>query len=412
MEWKNRKIVMIVTAVALLTGVGVSIWLYQLLQPKEDQFAKVIRLHSEREELVQAVKKLQDVWRNGRYSPVSSEKCLNTIPEHRRSCNPDLLSCYLEQWSTQEGDRLRPVTHQGEMVNAISRMKQGEGHLLPFAYKVLLERANQPERRYQVLLEDICNQVYLPGRVYQYQHREKVWRWDNLGQEIYIDKYQVSQVDIDFWDRVTKSISKRSWSGRGRYLPASGLQLSEMERYCHFKGGELLAAHLFDAATYHPGDITKINPYQVGTSLYPWTRKGKKSFLYKIQNGENDSKFKRSYCLFIYSKECRERDVPYLQFVSNATSWSGIYEVMGGVPEAMRNVLNPKQNIFLSSFYFPLTSSWHRLGTRGNWNGRGFDLNDFNWSLPDSDKREEVISSTSPVKVGFRCVRNYYREIY
>jgi len=291
-------------------------------------------------------------------------------------------------------------------------MMGSNNNILPFARKVVLQqRRGLDQQNWVVLLEDSCNQVSLPGRVYQYQLGKKLWRWDNLGQDIYIDKYLVTRAEIEEWDQAIMRQGKRSWPNRGRYLPATGLKLSQMESYCHFRGAELISAHLYDAATYHPGDINKINPYLVGTSLYPWTRHGTKNFLYKIQQGES-SAFDDRYCLLIYAKECRSAKVPYQQFVTNATSWSGIYEVMGGVPEVMRNTIHPERNIFMSSFYFPLASHWHRLGVRGKWSGSGFEVNDFNWTLPEGQKQQEITPTVSPVEVGFRCVRNDYREIY
>ena len=78
---------------------------------------------------------------------------------------------------------------------------------------------------------------------------------DNFNQDIFIDKFRVTFRDIVEW----KASLRLAYKIPDTFSPpdsAFGLTLEEMKNYCSFKGKQLLQAHIWDAATYIPQDIS------------------------------------------------------------------------------------------------------------------------------------------------------------
>ena len=91
-----------------------------------------------------------------------------------------------------------------------------------------------------------------------------------------------------------------------------------------------------------------------------------------------------------------------------SSSWSGIFQVLGGYPEAMKNPFHNNKNLKLSSFYFNASSLWHELGLRGSWDGMSFDVNrlEVDEKLKFQKKLMKLESlPSSDIKITFRCMR-------
>ena len=262
-------------------------------------------------------------------------------------------------------------------------------------------------------MEDSCSDVYLPQKQYKMHISSKNINselvWDNFGRHIFIDKYMVSVRDIKDWIEYGgdefKEIFKEVKIEKS-YLPsfpATNLTLKQMKSYCKFRGKHLLNAHTFDASTFLPsknGDNIVLYPY-------PWNKRKSKSFL---NNSKFDNNFitTKKHCNKVYTKECLEL-LPFKFFSVRATSWSGIYNPLGGYLEVFRNPYIPTENLKASSFYFNNRSDWHQLGRRAYWDGSGFTINNFLWEF----KAEEFLKpdgKENNFKVGFRCMRSVANE--
>ena len=100
--------------------------------------------------------------------------------------------------------------------------------------------------------------------------------------------------------------------------------------------------------------------------------------------------------------------VPYKKHSIESSSWVGLYQVLGGVPEVVFNPIQNNKNLKLSSFYFASNSPWHELGKRAYWDGSDFKEKNIFWKEEiDFDKGIKLESKTSSdIKIGFRCMRN------
>ena len=291
---------------------------------------------------------------------------------------------------------------QGEDYYRIITRENTEGVSIP-SYAVFLELsvALNPDIVVPVLLEDSCNDVYLPQRIYSYGPLKNLgkedFRWDNFSTHVYLDKRPVNFLQIADWikfSRSQKEISKDITfpkEAKKFSLPASRLSKRQMENYCAFRGGQLLQAHYYDAATFYPGDVNDLKPIKNIRGPYPWANKSK-SFLVEDE----------SYCHKVYSRECLKTS--YEDFQAQSVSWIGMFEILGGYPEALENKIEPKKNLKASSFLFPANSSWHVLGKRAYWNGIGFTDKDFKWE----EKGMEDTPELEDIQVSFRCMRFVY----
>ena len=329
-------------------------------------------------------------------------------------CRASLLQCFFEKRDREgrphlsvekEGKNFGIVARrQGEDYYRIMTRENTEGVSIP-SYGVFMELAliDNPKIIVPILLEDSCHDVYLPRRVYSYGPFEgpdkEDFRWDNFAQHIYLDKYPVNFFQIVEWIKFNKSQREIS---RGIVIPkdikklsksASGLSKKQMENYCVFRGGQLLQAHYYDAATFYPSDFADKKPLKNIRGPYPWTNKSKAFF--------SDEK---TYCHKIYTKECLNK-AAYEDYKSRSTSWIGMFEILGGYLEVLENKIEPQKNLKASSLLFPANSSWHMLGKRAYWDGKGFEENDFKW---EEKSQSNPPSSLDNLQVVFRCMRFVY----
>lgn len=256
-----------------------------------------------------------------------------------------------------------------------------------------------------VLLEDTCRDVYLPQRVYAYREHSQPGAveviWNNLNREIYIDKRLVTFRDLVDWLEVEPHVGIQVPEDRAQWaLPASGLTVVQMERYCQLLGKQVATTLVYDAASFFP--LNRDQPTTIDRQFppFPWSRRAFGHPLLAMQAGE--SPFDQSICSDLWVRECEEQGFGVQSFPGKRTSWIGMRDILGGYPEYLRNPISPPYNLKVSSFYLSLRGeqgAWHRLGRRGSWTGRGFTPSAFSFEgAPLFPRRDRAVA------VGFRCM--------
>ncbi len=398
-------------------------------------------------------------------------------------CNPNYLQCFFEGnagitnpvfkvyiqrkaytvMANPVFDSIGLFSSKKRFYKIITRSNTEGASIPSYGVLVNLSIKEYPDYSLNVILEDSCGDTYLPQDIYAfgfypYDRYEKDWHWDNKNRHIYIDEHLVSFRDIIEWKLFDKTAPKsiqvpnnsQEWA-----FPAVGLKLSEMKRFCAFRGKQLLQAHYFDAATFlklsqkdeklikyeenenkefdenfdknmdntegkknhndeYNSDLYPHNFKTIKRSPYPWTKR-EHDFIQDYIEEKKHSPYIQLYeneCKLVYSKECISL-FSFIVFNNHSNSWVGLSDVLGGYLEVMDNPLYPNQNLKASSFYFDISSSWHQLGLRAYWDGLGFLSKNFDWSnnlyLEINEQDQAFIESPEhpkdPFKVGFRCMK-------
>lgn len=348
-------------------------------------------------------------------------------------CNPQFLDCYLYdkkekahfsvihkrkkyQINVKKSFSIPGSKNEKGFYQVVTK-SNSNGDIIP-DYGILLElelNNSKKKHRLKIILEDSCGDTFLPERVYGfgpylYHPDFKDWKWDNFNRSMFIDKKLVTNRDIIEWKvhgKFTSNIKpkipdeilnkKEKWS-----LPASFLKKEEMRQYCAFKGKQVLQAHVFDAATFHPMSEKKIHSKRIFRTPFPWTVKRNKSFLYRAQKYE-DFKLKKKHCYKAFTKDCFNF-ASLNKYFEESVSWIGMFQILGGYFEFLSNRLDPKENLKASSFYFKSSSPFHSLGLRTSWDGEGFLKSNFGLG-------EFInVGETNIFEVGFRCLKEVYVE--
>lgn len=386
---------------AVLLSGGWLFWQNQKkLSPKTDQFVQ------DREalgRLLQNSSEIHRLWLEGEDSrewALEKAACLKhykvtkAFDESLLRCNPILLQCHalFNKKLNYHLVHLENPENKDKGYRYLSKSNSNHVKLTSGGYLFTIED-NLSHKRLDLLLSDSCQEVYLEKRAYAYGEaltgKESLetedYRFDNFGQNIYIDRHLVTNAEVNEWidfgnPDFTKGLAKKV--ADELFLPATHLLYKQMENYCSFKGRQLLMAHYADAATFLPMDLSEVLPAKNIRSPYYWTKKR--------------SEFKPD-CNLIYAEECLGQKA--FQLNSTSPSWAGIMDSMGGVFEAFRNPIDPESNLKASSFYFDFKSPWHRLGFRAGWDGEGFDLRHFDFRGINPKLTVEKF------QVGFRCMR-------
>ena len=262
-------------------------------------------------------------------------------------------------------------------------------------------------------LESDCHNTYLPKRIYSYFKTpsnvenlgpENQYLWDNFFSHIYIDKFQVRWRDVKDWMDSDPQVLIQSFPEKVErfHESATSLTATQMEQYCAFHGKQVLSSHIFDAATVLPGNIENNKDLYVKHYFYPWTIRLKDQFLSRLKNNEIDEfSFQQKDCHKIFAEECTKK-YSFKEWTMGLSSWLELRQILGGHLEYLPNPLFSRQNIKASSFLFPLSSPWHKLGLRSFW-----DQGKLSWDYPEG-KRGRV-KNFSPLKdnnqVAFRCMK-------
>lgn len=332
---------------------------------------------------------------------------LKAFPDRKR-CYAPFVECVLKQspvFQVNLGGGKYPLSFIKQNQHFLSpqshTMKDKWGQL-GYGHQALLElRDGDKQFRLKVFLKNNCHQKFLPHRFYGVKERVKLksdnmFEWDNLGRNIYLDQFQVTEEEILEWREFDTD-----WNHSGKR--AYQLTLRDMHRFCSYKGKQLMTVPLWDAASFLPLVLDDPTPLNLFRYPYPWSIRKSKVFLHKLKADEGD-KISKDNCKQAYVKDCKGK-LPYSPYFDQSKSWLGIGPILGGPLEVFRNPLRDKFNLKLSSFHFGFKSKVHAIGRRGAWSGVGFAASDISvdtnlgpLDFPSSLSQEEI-------NFAFRCYK-------
>lgn len=201
---------------------------------------------------------------------------------------------------------------------------------------------------YKFKLTDRCHMSYLPQKKYSYGlTNEPQYLWDNLSQNIYIDKFYVSNQDIYNWN---PNLIKES-----NYRANLNLSTDQKIKYCGSKGKKLLEARFFDAASFIYDQDQKNNYFYKHKTSFT---KGR-SFL------SSNDELSIKNCYRAYVKGC-EKFYEFKNFDDMSLTWIGINYSLGSHPEEMVNRFDNDLNFKESSMHLDKNSKAHKVGHRIN----------------------------------------------
>lgn len=350
-------------------------------------------------------KRSGQMWQEGRSLEQKSEAekiCLKkwegkNFDESFLQCNPEYFSCLMENSPVFESKNVKIKKNEKEFEMLLNKnplnSEGGVEYLFVFDVESDGVKAQRP-----LYLLDTCKETYLPQRLYGMNSREqnKVWEWDNFNRHFFIDRHQVTFAEVERWvKQFNKSIKIPKG---GPFEPATFLTKKEMHEYCYDLGKEVMSAMVYDAAVFHPGDYENPRSPFLNRSRFPWSRSNLQSFIFKKWKEKNKAMTKEE-CEKVYAKECWAI-TPFKHHSTLSNSWTGIYDVMGGVFEYVNNAIDPSKNLILSSQFFSILSRVHEVGIRGHWAGEHFDFSQF-----DFGKYKSEIDDQNDLPVAFRCMR-------
>lgn len=307
-------------------------------------------------------------------------------------CNPNYLECFLNNET--------PINSEFSIVNngkkySLKIIKNNNQFFSQYQNSINLNAQiiGLDLGVFRIKLQNTCNEVLLPQRIYSAgEVSDNSQVWDNLNQQIYIDKFYVSNLDIYHWDK-----SKLDHLEPKKFhLPNTSLSINERKNYCLSKRKQLLQSHVLDAASFIPSDLSDSIPEFVYKYPYSWTKKKKGVFLYESLD-DSDYEVKAKDCEYAYVADCL-KIVDYKHFATDSVSWMGINNILGHYLEFVENKFLPSQNLKASSFYFNAKSAWHEVGKRASWDGVGYLKSNFDFG-------EFSPVSASKYEVAFRCMR-------
>lgn len=316
------------------------------------------------------------------------------------SCNPLFWECY---WSkgVKKTPELR-VEHEGQVfhIEAIQKKNGKFGKLASsptWSYQVELRIRELPEYPIHLALFNSCQDFYLPERVYAYgvsqtSRAQDVFLWDNFGRNLYLDRFPVSNREINQWISLHPKMNHLKIDEVKKLpFPATHLNLAEQKEYCADSGARLMEPHLFDAASMIPSS-DETRPEVISPSATPWERDTGRTFLGSEHNPKPED-----------CKKAAVRGCAMYPYSTNSSTWMGLNYTLGFFPESFRFVYDQFNTKFSSIFISP-KSAWNRLGKRGIWSGEGHSPQDFGTGSLDE---ENPFLGLEKIPVSFRC----YREV-
>lgn len=380
---------------------------YFYLWRVEKKLEQRIQRLEDKKALYLKARELENMWHTGNYkSPSLGQlKCkrlggekLEKMTLRFAQCNPDLLRCWLSQ-----SESLSPYRIAQENAGPLKIHYGSLGRVVELKLK-----SPETQQEQELMLKNTCRDSFLPEGRYALgtpDENKEDWFWNNKGRWIFIDKFPVSNRDVrEWWENASFEQDLRpelEFKDSLKWLmkPATNLRKKEQRLYCASVGGQVLKAHIFDAAAFFPSQVENANMLPRGP--YPEGPRRQDSYLGEAQMlGETIDVGK--LCRSFFSKECLDLREFYASS-ELASSWMGVFHVLGGAFEYLPNPVRPRRNLKLSSFHYPLNSSWHEVAERGFWSGTGFQFKEFNWRTEDPKTKNEKYG------VSFRCYRSKFR---
>lgn len=289
-------------------------------------------------------------------------------------CNPLYLECFLKSEKSKK-DLLNIKINKSDYSFKYQKQVQFDRR-----QNIILSFLDPNNKEFKIKLFNSCKDRYLPKGKYSAGPKGTEYVWDNIDQNIFIDKTYITNLDIYLWNNKIEG---------NLFEPSTNLSLVDRVRYCQSVGKQLLESRYFDAASFYR-DTESINPNYIFKFPYPWTKKRKLNLSEGIK--ERD-------CGNLYSRDCENIRV-YKYHEPNALTWIGIYKSLGSYPELMVNKFKSQANLKLSSFYLPFFHEVQEVGKRVSYKN-----NEIQWIDPYTNKKIETVG-ISEIKVGFRCSKN------
>ena len=343
--------------------------------------------------LLRVLDRINEVWKYAKVTEDLICRPYGNVSNHYYQCNEEYFTCLLKE----------------KKINILLKKKRTliESILKPIyrvgpiskGYEYQLKIKN---KRLDVFLEDSCSEVYLPQRIYKtfVLNRDLSVEWDNFNKDIFVDKYLIRVKDIKYWavrNGLENKIIKRE-----AFEIVDNFLVSEMNDYCISEGKRVMSSQVWDAMSIYPENMANNLAKNIRLPYYPWTRKNSETDLFLLQKKtleRVDEKSIKYLCEKVFAAECLNIKDSIMYKNTNTVTWMGSFETLGGVMEYTDNVINPNENLKLSSFYFPFSSKVHRVGVRGYWDGKGFYRPNFRFKNFNQKNKDEEF------KVGFRCMR-------
>lgn len=304
-------------------------------------------------------------------------------------CNFLYMECYLQDNFSFE---------MGNQNFEIMKGPQGKFLNIESASEVSLQVKHlRTKSLFNIHLFDSCRSNFLPPKIYSTgEAKKKDLIFDTFGQTIFIDKDYIHYKDVY---QKEMSEGKMDWEQidlNKVHLPVTNLLPQKMNEICHARGGKILKAHLFDAASFFPTNVNTERKFYFKSS-YHWQKNKRGSF---FDDAKHESRFqlKKENCEMAYVKGCEEI-LPLLPYQTTSVSWIGLRNPLGGHLEFLPNDFETNKNLKLSSLNFFVNSDFHEVGVRGTWGQEGFEREDFSF--------EGSFDSLPPYEVSFRC---FYQE--
>ena len=354
-----------------------------------------------------AAKEINQVWKRGvSQKEVTCQQYFSEVPAPKEwiRCNPHALICLFENENLKidsEEVKVSFPKRKKAPYKIIYKSQGSNAFASPYALEVKLGWKSFEETLW---LEDQCSFVELPKRIFAQGvfKKGKDFKWDSFDKRLFIDRHLVTNREVLEWMQQVEHPKRASFEKKypvDRFFESSSnLTLKEMHKFCAFRGKKLVEARVLDAASFYFGEEDYSKGAMIFRGPYPWTKKKKGTFIDKYKK-DPSQKPSREECLKIPALGCEElslRDI----YNSSAT-YSGIFQVLGGIPEVVRNPLFPKRNLRVSSNFLPMNSSWHELGKRIYWDGQDHAKGRFSWGFRGAGI--DVIPDFIPV--GFRCMK-------
>lgn len=237
---------------------------------------------------------------------------------------------------------------------------------LTYGYKIEIEVQEISGKTQPMILADSCRDTYLPQRIYGYSKpkdkRDKGFLWDNFDRNIFIDRFYVSNRQVNEWRALTGEFHKME-PDRKKWPKPAFLNSKDQKAYCSYFGKRLLEAKLFDAATMSPSDLKNPLPDTVYRPDTPWQRDISKTFL-GVARINPDYQLTPLDCQLAEVQGCLEK-----YFTTDSATWMGMNFALGFYPEALQNFIEPDKNLKKSSRFYAPASPWHELGILSEWDG-------------------------------------------
>jgi len=192
---------------------------------------------------------------------------------------------------------------------------------------------------FSLQFKDECRSIYLPKSLYNMgPQKNKTYLWDNMSEDVYIDKYYFNRLDLALAQRAKLE------NIIDPHKPILNYELLEMKKLCAKMGGQLLQNRYFDGAVNYP---TKIAGDTINKYRYPWTKRREMSAI-ALED-------KKALCLKSFNQGCGN----FVYHSDYSASWIGIYHSLGSFMEIFDNKFEPQMNVKVSSGEVKFQSLWN-----------------------------------------------------